>query len=1015
MKRIYTISGLLLLFTFFTTAAFAQNITVKGKVTDAANGEALIGVTVAVKGTTTGTQTDVNGAYSLSVPSNATLQVSYIGYTTQDIAIGDRTNIDIKLQGGSNLLEQVVVVGYGTQRKIDVTGSVAQVKGEEISKQSSINPISSLQGKVAGVQITNSGAPGASPTVRIRGTGTVYGNANPLYVVDGVWNDDISFLNPNDIENISVLKDASSEAIYGIRAANGVILITTKKGSKNSKATVNYDGFVGSQRMTNEFKMATGPEYGELINELNAASIYPATGPARFPDPSSLGNTDWTRQILRNALITNHNLSINGGGEKSTYSVSFGYLKQNGTVETQSFDRYTMRIKNDFDISNYLKIGYTVAGSMNNSRDINGDIFHQIYSALPIVPVRYADGSYGDPNDFGATSSAMFNPQVTLDYFNQRSKNYRVNGSAYAELKFAKHFTFRTSFGGDYGDNEVVNYAPVYTATFAQRNTVSKLTETNGKTRNWIIENTLTYNNTFGDHNLTVLLGQGAQSYKFNQNISSAENVPDNGNGYYLTQGNNFFIQDIDPGGAYPLYSTVSSYFARVNYSYKGRYLLNATIRGDGSSKFSGNDRWGYFPSIGAGWVISEEDFMKDQHLFNTLKLRGSWGKVGNMGVPPNLSTTTVSQTPAFTYVSGNYVAIGANVNTLTPPIIAWEKGNSVDIGLEASMLDNRLFAEVAYYNKKTVNGIFAIPVLASLGTSGGSIIGNSATFQNKGVEVTLSWKDKIGKDFTYSIGGNIGINKNQVLSVAPGSTAIYKAVSTTGTNNFNTRTVVGQPIGQFFGLQVEGIFQNPAEITGYAKNGTPIQPTAIPGDFKYKDVNNDGVIDDKDRVVLGNPNPKYTYGFNTYFAYKAFDLSADFQGVAGVQIYNANIGSRFGNENFSQDFYNNRWHGEGTSNTYPSAFIAGGQNNRSNSFYVQDGSYFRIRTMQLGYTLPPAISNKLKLQRIRIYANAQNAFNFFKYKGYNPEVGGGPTVAGVDANVYPLYATYNVGVNVTF
>lgn len=1014
MKRIYTISGLLLLFTFFTTAVLAQNLTVKGKVTDATTGEALIGVTVAVKGTTTGTQTDVNGAYSLNAASNATLQVSYIGYATQDIAIAGQANIDIKLKASTNELQAVVVVGYGTQRKIDVTGSVAQIKGEEISKQSSINPISSLQGKVAGVQITNSGAPGASPTVRIRGVGTVYGNANPLYVVDGVWNDDISFLNPNDIENISVLKDASSEAIYGIRAANGVILITTKKGSKNSKATINYDGFVGSQVMTNEFKMATGPEYATLANELTAQSIYPATGAAPFPDPSSVGNTDWTRQILRNALITNHNLSINGGGEKSTYSVSFGYLKQNGTVETQNFDRYTMRIKNDFDISSHLKIGYTLAGSMNNSKDINGDIFHQIYSALPIVPVRYADGSYGDPLDFGATSSAQFNPQATLDFFNQRSKNYRVNGSAYAELKFAKHFTFRTSFGGDYGDNEVVNYSPVYKATASQQNDNGKLSVTNGKTRNWIIENTLTYNNTFGDHNLTVLLGQGAQSYRFNQSIASAEHVPDNGNGYYLSQGDNYKIQDIDPN-VYPLYSTVSSYFARVNYAFKSKYLLNATIRADGSSKFSGNDRWGYFPSVGAGWVISEEEFMKDQHFFNTLKLRGSWGKVGNMGVPANLAITTLDQNQGFTYVSGQYVAIGANVTSITPPVVAWEKGSSVDIGLEASMLDNRLFAEVAYYDKKTVNGIFAIPILASLGTSGGTIIGNSATFQNKGLEVSLSWKDKIGSDFTYSIGGNIGINKNRVLEVAPGATAIYKAVQTTGVNNFNTRTVVGQPIGQFYGLQVDGVFQTQAEVDGYKKGDNAIMPDAIPGDFKYKDVNNDGQIDDKDRVVLGNPNPKYTYGFNTYFAYKAFDLSADFQGVAGVQIYNANIGSRFGNENFSQDFYDNRWHGQGTSNTYPSAFIAGGQNNRSNSFYVQDGSYFRIRTIQLGYTLPSAISNTLKLQRVRIYANAQNAFNFFKYKGYNPEVGGGPTEAGVDANVYPLYATYNVGVNVTF
>ncbi|QHS54703.1 TonB-dependent receptor [Mucilaginibacter sp. 14171R-50] len=1013
MKRIYSISGLLLLFTFLSTAVFAQNVTIKGKVTDAKTGEALIGVTVGVKGTTTGTQTDVNGAFQLNAASNATLQISYIGYTPQDIAITGQTTLDIKLQPTTNELQGVVVVGYGTQRKIDVTGSVAQIKGSEISKQSSINPISSLQGKVAGVQITNSGAPGASPTVRIRGAGTIYGNANPLYVVDGVWNEDISFLNPNDIESISVLKDASSEAIYGIRAANGVILITTKKGTKNSGAKISYDGFIGTQVVTNDFKMATGPEYATLVNELDERSgVTP-----RYADPNSFGTTDWAHQVLRSGLINNHNLSINGGGEKSTYSVSFGYLKQQGTVETNSFDRYTMRIKNDFDLSKALKIGYTVAGSMNNSRDIDGSIFHQIFAAVPITPVRYADGTYGDPNDFNVTSSAMFNPQVTLDFFNQRSKNYRLNGSAYADLKFANHFTFHTSVGGDFGQGQVVNYAPVYQATLAQQNSNSLLTLTDNKTRNWIIENTLTYDNTFGDHNLKVLVGQGAQSYRYNQTIASATDVPDNGNGYYLSQGKNYNLKDIDAGGGYPFYNTVSSYFARVNYSFKNKYLLNATMRADGSSKFSDPNKWGYFPSVGAGWVISEENFMKDQHVFNSLKLRGSWGKIGNMSVPANLSITTVTQTPQFIYVGPDgYTAPGANVNTITPPVTYWERGVGTDVGVEASLLNDRLFAEVDFYNKKTEKAIFDIPILGSLGTSGSSIIGNQATFQNQGFEFLLSWKDKIGSDFSYSIGGNLGINDNKVLEVSSGRNPIYQAVSTPGSNNFNTRTVVGEPIGQFYGLKVVGIFQTDAEVAAYKnKAGGKIQPEAIAGNFKYQDTNGDGIIDDKDRVVLGNPNPKFTYGFNTYFAYKSFDLTADFQGVAGVQIYNANVGLRFGTENFSQDFYNNRWHGEGTSNTYPSAFIAGGQNNRSNSFYVEDGSYFRIRNLQLGYTLPSAITNSLKIAKVRLYANAQNAFNFFSYKGFSPEVGGGPTRAGVDVNVYPLYATYNFGVNVTF
>ena len=1006
MKRIFTISGLVLFFSFLINSAFAQNVNVKGTVTDATTGETLIGVSVTVKGTTTGTQTDANGAFSLSVPSNATLTVSYLSYATQDVAVNGQASINIKLKPQSSTLNEVVVVGYGTQKKIDVTGSVGTVKGSEISKQASVNPISSLQGKVAGVQITNSGAPGAAPEVRIRGVGTVYGNANPLYVVDGVWADNIDFVNPADIENISVLKDASSEAIYGIRAANGVILVTTKKGARNSKATVSYDGFVGNQVITNEFKMATGPEYATLVNELDAIG----GGTPRYADPNSYGTTNWTHQVLRNAFIDNQHISISGGGEKSTYNVAFGYLDQQGTVKTNDFNRYTLRVTNEFEVLKGLKVGYSLNGTYIKSKDINGSIFHEIYAAVPIVPVRYANGAYGDPNDYNVTSSALFNPQVDLDYFNQRSTEYRGAGTVYADLKFAKHFTFHTSAGGDYATNNVNNYSPVYQATFAQLNTKSKLAITNLSTHNWILENTLSYDNKFGDHSLTVLLGQSAQSYHFTGSVATAEDVPDYGNGHYFSQGDNYNISDI--GDGYPSLSTINSYFARVNYSFKGRYLLNATMRADGSSKFSGNNRWGYFPSVGAGWVITEEEFMKDQHIFNTLKLRGSWGKIGNVSVPANLSITTLS---AYNYVSGQTVIPSQSVASITPPTTYWERGVGTDIGLEASMLNNKLYAEVDFYNKKTERAIFDIPILGSLGTSGGTIIGNQATFQNQGFEFLVTWKDNIGKDFSYSISGNLGINKNKVLNVSTGANPIYQAVGTAGSNNFNTRTVQGEPIGEFYGLKVLGVFQNAGEVTAYSKNGTEIMPNAVPGDFKYQDVNGDGVIDDKDRVVLGNPNPKFTYGFSTYFSYKNIDLTADFQGIAGVQIYDANMGLRYGTENFSQDFYDNRWHGAGTSNTYPSVYIAGGQNNRSNSFYVQSGSYFRVRNLQLGYTLPGDLMGKWNISKLRIFANAQNAFNFFSYKGFNPEIGGGPTRAGVDTNVQPMYATYNLGVNLTF
>ncbi|CAN5791482.1 TonB-dependent receptor [soil metagenome] len=984
-----------------------QDVRVTGKVTNA-TGEALPRVSVRIKGSAAGTSTGSDGSYSINVPDGATLVFSSVGYETAEVAVNGRTEINVVLQASTKVLDQVIVVGYGSQRKIDVTGSVATIKGEEISKQASINPISALQGKVAGVQVTNSGAPGASPQIRIRGVGTVYGNANPLYVVDGVWNDDISFLNPADIENITVLKDASSEAIYGIRAANGVILVTTKKGTRNSKPVVNYNGFVGNQVITNDYKMANGPQYAQMVNELD---VLGGTAP-RYAKPDAFGSTDWNHQIFRNALITNHQVSVSGGSEKTTYNASFGYLKQEGIVSTNSFDRFTLKLQNDFQVFSKLKIGYVLNGSMNKSRDINGSIFHQIYAAVPIAPVRYADGTYGDPNDFNVTSSALFNPQVTIDFFNQRSKTYRLNGSAYADLKITKNISFRSSIGGDFGQGEAVNYAPVYSATLAQRNSLSRLTVTNTKVRNWILENTLSYENKFANaHSVKILLGQGAQSYRTNETIESAENVPDNGSGYYLSLGNNYLISD-------PVrdYSKVASYFGRINYGYKNKYLITATMRADGSSKFSTDNRWGYFPSIGAAWVVTEEKFMEKQKIFNSLKLRGSWGKIGNMSVPANLSTLKVTQNNGFIYVGGNgSTSPGASINTIVPPVTYWERGVGTDIAVEAALLNNRLNVEIDWYNKKTEKAIFDIPILGSLGTTGSSIIGNQATFQNRGLEFLVSWKGTVGKNLSYSLSGNLGINENKVLAVSSGANPIYQAVGTTGSNNFNTRTVVGQPIGQFFGLQVVGIFQNAAEIAAYTHNGGVIQPNALAGDFKYADTNNDGAIDDKDRVVLGNPNPKYTFGFNTSWNYKAFDLSLDFQGIAGVKIYNANIGLRYGTENFTKDWYENRWHGEGTSNTYPSVFIAGGQNNRSNSFYVEDGSYLRIRNIQLGYTLPNSIISRWKMTRLRVYANAQNPFNFFKYRGFSPEVGGGPTRAGVDIDVYPLYATYNFGVNLTF
>jgi TonB-linked SusC/RagA family outer membrane protein len=985
-------------------------IHVTGKVTGV-NGTPLSGVSITIRGANTGTTTDDAGNYSITVPNeNSVLVFSYVGYGAQELVVGNRTVINVSLVASANQLDQVVVVGYGTQRKVDVTGSVSQVKGEDINRQPSPNPISSLQGKVAGVQITNSGAPGASPQITIRGIGTVYGSATPLYVVDGVWFDDISFLNPADIENISILKDASSESIYGIRAANGVVLITTKKG-KGNKPTVNYNGYVGWQKVTNEIKMADGQEYATMVNELRVINGSPA-----LLDPSSYGKgTDWYHQILRDALITNHQVSLSGGGNNTNYNFSLGYLNQDGIVEKNNYTRYTVRLQNDIQIASPLKIGYTVTGAYSNSNDIPGGIFHEMYSAAPIVPVYYADGTYGDPSDYNLGGAVTFNPQVTLDVYNQKSKNYRLNGSAYANLKFLRHFTLNSSIGGDFGHNEVRNYTPGYVATLTQRNATSQLALDRLETRNYIIENTLTYENRLNQHSIRVLVGQSAQRYKTNGFRMTAQSVPNTSEGdLYLGLGTNSTrtVNDVKPGD-YPLLSTVASYFGRINYSFANRYLLNASIRADGSSKFFGDNRWGYFPSVGAGWVISQESFMRDQNIFNNLKLRGSWGVIGNASVPENISVLRVTQADYLTGMFGTpqLPYTGASITMVVPPTTYWEKGVGTDVGLEMSLLKNKLYFEADWYNRTTKKAIFDIPIPASVGTSSGTIIGNQADIQNRGFEFSASWKDVLSKKVSYSISGNLGINDNKVLRTLTGNNTIYGGGQGITGGALATRTVLGQPIGQFYGLQVAGIFQNAAEVTSSAQAGS-----AKAGDFKYVDQNKDGVIDAKDRIPLGNPNPKYTYGINTNWSYMNFDLTLDFQGVAGVKVYDANLGFRFGNENFTEEFYKNRWHGEGTSNFYPSANIGGGNNYVPNSFYVEDGSYFRIRNMQLGYTLPLALAQRIHAKNLRAYVNAQNAFNFFKYRGFSPEVSGGsPTSRGIDVSVYPLSATYNFGVNVSF
>lgn len=1014
MKRIFTISGLVLLCFFFINinTAFAQSLTVTGKVTDATSGESLIGVSVAVKGTTTGTQTDVNGAFSLSAPSTAALVFTYIGYAKQEVAVNGSNTMNVKLQVINNELNQVVVIGYGTQRKIDNTGAVATVKAADIANESSTNPLSALQGKVAGVEIINGGQPGASPTINIRGVGSIYGSTRPLFVVDGSWYDDISFLNDNDIETITILKDASSTAIFGIRAGNGVVIITTKRG-KSGKPTINYNGYVGWQSVTNQVQMANGTEYATAINELYALN---GVTPAFSDNPAEYGTgTNWYDQILRNAFTTNHQLSVSGGTDKYSYNYSFGYLDQDGIVKTNNYQKYTVHAANDIKVTKNFKVGFAVNLLSSGSDDVNGSIFHQLYTAAPIVPVFYSSGKYGDPSDYNVGGGANYNPEATIDFFNQHSKNKLVNGNVYGEYEIIKGLKLRTSFGGEEAQAEVRNFTPIYDATVAQQSSITSLDLNHTESRNWTWDNTLTYDKTLGKNKITSLVGFSALRNETDYADAFADSVSD------MKTGN---LHTSFPAGAKVTYTkpqgenilfTQASEFARVNYSYADRYLINASVRRDGASEFYQTEPYAWFYSIGGGWVVSSEDFMKDQTIFSTLKLRASYGAVGNSQVPSQIGLLTVTYDPTqYTGIFGNpqMPYTGGSINTVVAKNTTFEETKSVDLGIEGGLMHDHLTFEADYYNRLTPNAIFPVPILASTGENGpnGGLVANQAGIRNRGFEFTITWKQQINKDWYYSISPNLSINSNLVTNVISGSNPIYGGGNGITNGALATITVAGQPIGEFYGYKVIGVFQNAAQVANSPEKGT-----AQPGDFIYQDTNGDGQISSKDRVDLGNPNAKYGYGANMYVKYKNVDLTVDLQGRADVSVYNANLAYRFGNENFTQNFYENRWHGEGTSNTYPSVNIGSTYDSAPNSFYVSSGAYFRVRNLQLGYTLPGDMLRKLGVQSIRLYANAQNAINVFGYKGFSPEIGGGPTGEGIDANVYPLYATYNFGVNVTF
>lgn len=996
-----------------STAMFAQgNLTVTGVVTEKATGYPAIGVSVLVKGTTIGTVTSMDGDYSLSnVPANATLVFSYVGMLTQEHAVGNRTVINVMIEEDTQKLDEVVVIGYGTSKAKDLTAPIAVIKADDIVKHATTSPMGALQGKVAGVHITNSGQPGSGPDVRIRGVGS-FGDTKPLYVVDGMFFDNIDFLNNSDIQDLSILKDASAASIYGVRAANGVVIVTTKKGTLNKPATITYDGYVGFQQVTNQLKMANSKQYATMQIEKNNAtdlnvlrnSIELFGGDLQSMMPGT--STDWYDELLRTALIHNHSIDISGGTDKASYSVGMNYMFQEGIMDAKNeYERLNIRAKADYNVNNWLKIGANTVISNGTKYSPNNAAWGAAYLTPGIFPVmdeRRSDADvypvkYASPSQIGM-STYYGNPVATANYYDNKSNTIQVLPTFYAQIDFlpANKLFFKTAYSQDISFIQGRIYTPQYLVGGSQLSKNSNLKKEDNNYRSWILDNTITYRDAFGKHNFSAMLGQSVRSENWRYLWGNATGVPGGSDEYkYLDQGNADGRTTGDNGTTY----RGLSYFGRVTYDYQGKYLLSATMRADGSSKYQ--EKWGYFPSIGAAWNISEEDFMKDFKQLNYLKLRASWGKLGNDKVSASDGFASVTQNMNTSGVFGNGVLPGYT-NLVYFSYLDWEVVNELNIGFDAAFLDSRLGVEADYYHRLTENAVINAP----LPMGAGSLLGNNGEILNSGLELSVDWTDKIGKNFSYSIGANITTLKNKVKNLN-GLPYLYG-----GSAEFRTISKVGGELNAYYGHEIAGVYQNAAEV---ANDPIAVANGLEPGDFKYVDQNKDGKIDDNDRVILGSYIPNFTYGMNLGLSYKKFDLSVVLQGQTGNEIVNRKRGNRRWQSdiNYDSDMVENRWTGEGSTNSYPSAkgSVKPWNISKFNSFYVEDGSYFRVQNIQMAYTFDKLKFSNTKLPSVRLSLTAERPYTYFKSNGFTPEVGNN----GFDDQVYPLAATYTLGLRIIY
>ena len=1002
-NNLITIVLLLLLIMGPVAQSYAQARPIGGQVTASDTKETLPGATILVKGTTKGTSTDIDGKFTLNVAAeDAVLVISFIGYETQEITIGSQSIFTIALEPSKVMLSELVVIGYGTVRKSDLTGSVGSVKAKELTKVTSLNPEQSLQGKVAGVQVTStSGAPGATPSVRIRGVGT-FNNSSPIYVVDGVILENISFLNTADIESMEILKDASATAIYGSRGANGVILITTKTGTiGEEKTNFSYSGEYSIQNLSKKIDLLDGKEFATIANEI--------PGDPNYNNIDAVPNTDWQDLVFNPAPINNHQLSAWGSSKKTQYYIGIGYFNQKGIVDKSGYERITLKFNNTYNLTNHFKFGNNITISPYKQQN-SPDVTFQAYRAWPTLEPYRADGSFAGVPGVG-------NPLASIEYTNSFNKGLRAVGNLFLEATFLDAFTAKSSFGIDAGYNKNENFSPAYTVLYydgtesMQKHTKSSLSKGTSENLTWLWENTLNYNKIIGKHSINALAGYTMQNTTSEYMNASGENIIRDGEDFWYLQYNNLFGSGINGNFSNGVdnnqYYSMLSYLFRANYTFDNKYILTATFRRDGSSKFAVENRYSNFPSFAAGWNVSEEDFMKSVSVINKLKVRASWGMIGNEKIAYS-NRFSLTQNLMAVFGQGDIQYPAVSYAKSGNPDLVWEATTQTDIGIEIGLLNDRLTGEFDYYHRITDDILVDLSTPGFLGNGQGQkITYNAGKVLNSGLEANINWRDKIG-ELGYSVGLLASTIKNEVLSIG-GNAGIDSLLYGGNVYGYVTQSREGLPIGSFWGYKTDGIFQSQDELDAY-----PHTSDAQVGDLRRVDVNGDDIINGDDRTNLGSPIPKMIFGLNVELTYHSFDFSFSLQGQTGNKIFNGKEVVRPDAYNFEQHVMD-RWTGPGTSNTEPRATF-GGYNYIPSDKYVQDGSFLRLRSLVIGYSLPMALSEKIHMQQCRVYVKGNNIYTLTKFTGYTPEIGSNDVLSnGIDTGIYPITAIYSFGINLTF